>query len=83
MNAAKMIFSAKKIQTKQAAKDLDIEVTRLAKILNGSIKPNVDEAEGIRQYLDLSIRPVHLFTDIPVQEIERFLYEYFARHPIT
>jgi len=83
MNAAKIIFSAKKIQTKQASKDLNIEVTRLAKIINGSIKPNIMEAEAIKKYLDFSFDSVYLFTNIPVHEIEKFLYEYFTKHPIT
>jgi len=83
MNAAKIIFAARKIQTKKAAEDLKIEVTRLAKILNGSVKPNINEAEKIKQYVNFAYHPIYLFTDIPADSIEEFLYKYFSENPVT
>jgi len=83
MNAAKILFLSKKIQTKKAAEDLNIEITRLAKILNGSARPTIDEAESIKRYLDFNIQPIYLFADIPIHEIEKFLYQYFSKHQIT
>jgi len=83
MNAVKIIFTARKIQTKIAAKDLNIEVTRLAKILNGSVTPNVKEAEKIKQYVNFLYHPIYLFVDIPPKKIEEFLYQYFKENPVT